>query len=72
MTSCLLTILLGAYPSPNQPCGRDSENIIGVFLKSFSIITILGAFKISTFLEVSVAKQTGLHHSCLQVVSFIK
>ena len=24
--------------SSNQPCGRDSEYIIGVFLKSFSII----------------------------------
>ena len=23
--------------SSNQPCGRDSENIIGAFLKSFSI-----------------------------------
>ena len=27
-------------PSSNQPCGRDSEYIIGAFLKSFSIFTI--------------------------------
>ena len=28
--------------SSNQPCGRESEYITGVFLKSFSIVIIIG------------------------------
>ena len=27
--------------SSNEPCGRDSENIIGVFLKSFTIYFLM-------------------------------
>ena len=51
--------------SSNQPCGRDSENIIGAFLKSFSIHLYVGRAVVS--LE-QVTSQTD-YQCCEGVIS---